>query len=639
MRFKTNIQGIIMSYKEFFMENWQEIIRIFFELTIVGFFIKFKLFHHKSNILVLSDQEVQRLVDSFAPSPLINTDTDSKVKYNFGTMIEMADYDFFSICNYFKDEIKQTIRHYGVGTCGPPGFYGTLDLHLELEKKIANLVGLSSAILYCNSFTCVNSVITCFCRRGDIIFYHRCSNEAILRGLYATKATTIEFDMCTLEEKLSRYVNRKQRNFIIAEGLFRNTGKILDLPKILEMKRKFPLRLIVDESLSIPLLDKHGISTFYGTDVNDIDIIIGSFAHTFCSNGAFAAGNMHVVDYQRLLAPAYCFSASLPAFLTKFVLLALELPFHLFDARRIHEEFRSIRYTIISDKRSPIIVIRMNDTGKNELKNAIDKAEIGLESYEFAKACRCMEEDSTESEYEKNDDYNTRKIDFCGIDGQPEKQNAIFAQDEETPSSTTARQGHNLNMKNKLQENTDELIIRLNENDEDENNRQEKMEEMQKEHALRANYGYERVIEDCCAAHTKTDTPILTRKDKQGVANCEEEKKRFDTKLYTSKSRINTLNNLRYSTKLSQILREFDLSSTDLDKIPTKTAKATYNTEERFRIALLLTMEKKVKEFAKKNIRVGLVTNPEPGIRICVKNEMSTDVVEKVIKCMNVILN
>ncbi|ELA46464.1 hypothetical protein VCUG_02059 [Vavraia culicis subsp. floridensis] len=659
--FKTDIQGAAMSYTEFITENWQEIIRIFFELTIVALFIKFKLFQRRSKTLVLSDQEVQRLVDSFAPLPLINTDTDHKAKYDFGTMTEMADYDVFHIRDRFKDEIKQTIRHYGVGTCGPPGFYGTLDLHLELEKKLADIVGLPSSILYCNNFTCVNSVITCFCRRGDIIFYHRHSNEAILRGLYATKATTIEFEMCTLEEKLSKYVNKKYRNFVIVEGLFRNTGEILDLPKILELKRRYPLRLIVDESLSIPLLDRHGISKFYGTDVNEIDVVIGSLAHAFCSNGAFVAGNMHIVDYQRLLAPAYCFSASLPGFLTKFVLLALDLPFHRFDARCIHEQFRSERYTIVSDERSPIIVVRMNETGKNALRNAIDGSQIGIDGYGFAKACR-MGDNSTDGEQSHGEDGTIER----GDAGKSNKERQDLDQRLAGNGHSDANDGQNvLNMMNtgRLADKrgeTDEFIIVLDNNDEQSSTSAE-------QHGSSSDHSPAAVDEACDEGKIDANTHVSTGKDDEGARPaavdeaCDEGKIDANTHVSTGKDdegahgsvqktrhpaakrtltteQINTLSSLKHSAKLSQILKEFDLSSTDLDKIPTKTARVTYSTEDRFRIAMLLTIEKKVKEFARNKIRVGLVLNPEAGIRMCVKSELGEKEMERIVKCMNAIL-
>lgn len=623
-----------MSYMQFITENWQEIIRIFFELTIVALFIKFKLFQRKSKILVLSDQEVQRLVDSFAPLPLINTDTDYKAKYDFGTMTEMADYDIFNIRDRFKDEIKQTIRHYGIGTCGPPGFYGTLDLHLELEKKLADIVGLPSAVLYCNNFTCVNSVITCFCRRGDIIFYHRYSNEAILRGLYVTKATTIEFEMCTLEEKLSKYVNKKHRNFVIVEGLFRNTGEILDLPKILELKRRYPLRLIVDESLSIPLLHRHGISKFYGTDVNEIDVIIGSLAHAFCSNGGFVAGNRHIVDYQRLLAPAYCFSASLPGFLTKFVLLALDLPFHRFDARCIHEQFRSERYTIVSDERSPIIVIRMNETGKNALRNAIDGSEVGMDGYGFAKACKWMGDDSTDEEQSHGEDGTIERGDAGKSNKESERQDLDLKLTGNGHSGASERQ-NDLNMMNTSgiadkRGETDEFIIVLDNN--------EQSSTSAKQHGSSSGHNPTAVDEACGEGKIGANTHVSTGKDEESAHGSAQKTKHPAAKRSLTKDHINTLNSLKHSTKLSQILKEFDLSSTDLDKIPTKTARVTYSTEDRFRIAMLLTIEKRVEEFARNNIRVGLVLNPEAGIRMCVKSELGGKEMERIVKCMNAIL-
>lgn len=351
---------------------WHVFFRILIEIVIVLIFIKFEFFRKKQEILEFDDKKIDQIVSNFSPLPLINTETENRFVYNYGELNEMADYDFYNLQNKFKSEMKEIIQNYGVGTCGPPGFYGTLDIHLDLEKKLSEMLHSGSAILYSNSFTCTNSLITCFCKFGDNVFYHKSCNEAILRGLHASKADPIEFEMKNLEQKLEQFWNEKKRNFLIIEGIFKNTGEILNIQTIINMKIKYPFHFIIDESLSIPLLGNKGIIKFLNLNYSNVDIIIGSFSHTFCATGGFVVGNKHIVDYQRLLSPAYCFSASMPGYLAKFIQLSLDVEYMPFTYEQIHSQFISNNYSIISDRRCPFIVIVMTENG---LKNAIIECE------------------------------------------------------------------------------------------------------------------------------------------------------------------------------------------------------------------------------------------------------------------------
>ncbi|KAG0416669.1 Serine palmitoyltransferase 1, partial [Dictyocoela roeselum] len=196
--------------------------------------------------------------------------------------LNLSDLDFFNFGNENKPALDKVLSTYGVGTCGPPGFYGNLDIHLELENQIS-LLTKKESILYSNLFTCINSVIYCFCRRYDQLFFHSDCNEAILRGIISTKCQTYDFkNLLELEDKLNKNYNPKKRNFLILEGIFKNTGKVLNLPSYLKIKQEYELFLIIDESLSIPLLN--GISNYYGLDNSQIDIIVGSL-NPFNSNG------------------------------------------------------------------------------------------------------------------------------------------------------------------------------------------------------------------------------------------------------------------------------------------------------------------------------------------------------------------
>lgn len=107
------------------------------------------------------------------------------------------------------------------------------------------------------------------------------------------------------------------RKFIISEGLFANSGTIVNLPELVQIKKKYKYRLILDESLSFGTLGSRcsGVTNLFNVPSTEIDIIAGSLSNSLGSAGGFCAGDKNIVDHQVLSSQAYCYSASLPAFL------------------------------------------------------------------------------------------------------------------------------------------------------------------------------------------------------------------------------------------------------------------------------------------------------------------------------------
>lgn len=345
-------------------------------IEIIVLYILFKYsYRRKRSDLILTNEQKEKLIRDFKPEPLVDKIYPKLLKeppFMNSSLIELADYDFYNLKNLHKEELIDVIKKYGVGTCGPPGFYGTLDIHLELEKKISQVLGTEASILYSNSFTCINSVITCFCRQTDTVFYHKNSNEAIIRALGITKGSSVCYtNLEDLENKLKQFYQKRRRNFIITEGLFKNTGEITNMIQLIKLKNKYKTRLIVDESLSIPLLGKRGISEYFNTDIKEIDVVIGSLAHVFCGNGGFASGSLFSVEYQRLSAQSYCFSASMPGFLAKNAILNLEKSYSKINPEIFFQNFSSEKYVIVSDKKSPMIVIQKKERDVENIDNDV----------------------------------------------------------------------------------------------------------------------------------------------------------------------------------------------------------------------------------------------------------------------------
>lgn len=226
-----------------------------------------------------------------------------------------------------KRKAIEQLRRSGVGSCGPPGFYGTFDVHMELEQDIARFIGLQSSIIYAQGFSTTSSVIPSFSKRGDIIVVDRGVNFSIQKGIQISRSTIRWYDhndSNSLEKVLEqlkfeeiKFRRKLSRKFIITEGLFESDGQLCDLPNIIKLKEKYKFRLILDETWSVGSIGKtgRGLTEYFGVPATSVDILIGSLATSFNSGGGFCAGSNEVVAHQRINSAALVFSAALPPLL------------------------------------------------------------------------------------------------------------------------------------------------------------------------------------------------------------------------------------------------------------------------------------------------------------------------------------
>lgn len=163
-------------------------------------------------------------------------------------MINLASANFSGLAQNekIKEKAIECLRGYGVGSCGPSGFYGFFDVHIELENALAAFLGVEAAIIYPQGFTTVCSVIPSFSKRGDVIVADRGVNFAIQKGIQISRSRVRWYDhndMDSLEEvleALDREAKRTKapltRKFIVTEGLFEGDGQIADLPRLVRTR-------------------------------------------------------------------------------------------------------------------------------------------------------------------------------------------------------------------------------------------------------------------------------------------------------------------------------------------------------------------------------------------------------------------
>ncbi|XP_067678319.1 serine palmitoyltransferase 1-like [Haliotis asinina] len=322
----------------------------------------FKLIFSKSYAperTVLTEKEKSDLIADWQPEPLvplvpddhpvlqsmehnmISGRPDKYVNINGNQCINMATLDFLGMINDkgIEKEAIAALKVYGVGSCGPRGFYGTMDVHLELEDKLAKFMNCEEAILYSYGFATIASAIPAYSKRGDIVFCDEGVCFSIQKGLVASRSIikffkhsdTDDLERLLIEQEKNDRKNPKKakatRRFIVTEGLSMNYGDICPLPKLLELKWKYKVRIFLEESLSFGVLGKtgRGVTEYFGVNIDEIDLIAASLENSIASIGGFCCGRKYVVDHQRLSGLGYCFSASLPPMLASAATQALSI--------------------------------------------------------------------------------------------------------------------------------------------------------------------------------------------------------------------------------------------------------------------------------------------------------------------------
>ncbi|KAJ3302877.1 serine palmitoyltransferase component [Kappamyces sp. JEL0829] len=307
--------------------------RSLLELLLVCFMVWYwfnRRYSPGSNEVELTEKEIEQLIEDWEPEPLCRELTDfekfelEKTTTFTGTVglkakgidgrerANFASLNFLGLMNtdHMKEKAVETLRTYGVGTC---------DVHLQLEETLANFVGADAAILYSQGFSCISSVIPAFAKRGDVILADECVNFAIQKGLQISRSNVKYFKHNDMEdlERLMKVVDADRKKFIVVEGIYANMGDICPLPELIELKKKYKYRLMVEESMSLGVLGSRGagVANHFDLAATNIDLIVASLANAFSGSGGFCAGSKEIVEHQRLGGQSYVYSASLPAIL------------------------------------------------------------------------------------------------------------------------------------------------------------------------------------------------------------------------------------------------------------------------------------------------------------------------------------
>ncbi len=255
-------------------------------------------------------------------------DTEVYIKGKKMIMIGSNNYLGLTQDERVKKAAIAAIEKYGSGCTGSRFLNGTLDIHEELERRLAEFMQTETALIFSTGFTTNQGTIAALVGRKDLIVGDNENHASIVDGARLAFGRYLKYrhnDMADLDRVLTN--NKKSHGvLIVSDGVFSMGGDIVDLPNLVQVAKKHGARIMIDDAHSIGVLGAHGRGTaeHFGLQ-KEVDLVMGTFSKSFASIGGFIAGAEDVIHYIKHVSRALIFQASPPPAAVATVITALDI--------------------------------------------------------------------------------------------------------------------------------------------------------------------------------------------------------------------------------------------------------------------------------------------------------------------------
>ncbi|MDR2682730.1 MAG: pyridoxal phosphate-dependent aminotransferase family protein [Dysgonamonadaceae bacterium] len=306
----------------------------------------------------------------------IQSDQDTVVTINGKRVLMFGSNAYLGLTNHpkVKEAAIQAIKKYGTGMAGSRYLNGTLDIHVALEKKLAQFMGKDDVITYSTGFHVNLGVVSCLTGREDYILWDERDHASIIEGHRLSYSTKLKFrhnDMNSLERQLQKCDPGKIK-LIVVDGVFSMEGDVANIPEIVRLAREYNANIMVDEAHGLGVLGRQGRGAcdHFGL-LPEVDLIMGTFSKSLASIGGFIAGSKEVIDYLRHTSRPYIFSASNTPSATAAANAALDIMIN--EPERIEHLWKLTHYALqrfremgceIGNTSTPIIPLFIRDNDK-----------------------------------------------------------------------------------------------------------------------------------------------------------------------------------------------------------------------------------------------------------------------------------
>ena len=274
-----------------------------------------------------------------------------------------------------KEAAIKAVEKYGTGCSGSRYLTGTLDLHIELEEKLAKFFNKEAVLLFSTGYQTAQGIIPTLVQRGDYVISDKDNHACIVAGNLMAKGATAEFvrykhnDMDDLE-RVAKKLPEDAGKLIVSDGVFSTGGEIVDLPRLNKVAKEIGARILIDDAHSVGVIGKGGRGTASEFNLeNDIDLTMGTFSKTFASLGGFVAGEAKAINYIKHHSPALIFSASPTPASVAAAIAALEILIDepervtrlIANAEKVRVSLKEAGFTVLDGRTAIVPVIVGND--------------------------------------------------------------------------------------------------------------------------------------------------------------------------------------------------------------------------------------------------------------------------------------
>jgi 8-amino-7-oxononanoate synthase len=261
---------------------------------------------------------------------MIESDQDTVVTMNGKNVLMFGSNSYLGLTNHpkIKEAAINATAKYGTGCAGSRFLNGTLDIHVELEKKLAEFVGKKAALVFSTGFQVNLGVIPTVTGRNDYILIDELNHASIIEATRLSFAKVLKFrhnDMHSLENMLKKCESGRIK-LIVVDGVFSMDGDIANLPEIVKLADKYEATIMVDDAHAIGVIGQNGSGTasHFGL-TKKVDLIMGTFSKSLAALGGFIASDSETINYIKHHSRSLIFSASATPASAAAVLAALEI--------------------------------------------------------------------------------------------------------------------------------------------------------------------------------------------------------------------------------------------------------------------------------------------------------------------------
>lgn len=307
---------------------------------------------------------------------VIESDQSTEVIMNGKKVLMFGSNSYLGLTNHpkIKEAAKRAIDKYGTGCAGSRFLNGTIDLHIELENRLARLVKKEAALVYSTGFQVNLGVVSSVTGRNDYVLLDEADHASIIEGSRLSFSKVLKFfhnDMDSLESKL-KLCEPDRIKLIVVDGVFSMDGDIINLPKVVELAQKYNASIMIDDAHAIGVLGENGSGTASHFGLTDqVDLIMGTFSKSLASLGGFIAADASIINYLKHNSRSLIFSASITPASAASVLAAIDIMEseperikHLWDLTHFAlKSFKSLGFDT-GKSETPIIPLYIRDDTK-----------------------------------------------------------------------------------------------------------------------------------------------------------------------------------------------------------------------------------------------------------------------------------